>query len=161
MAQAEVCPAVMPGFPSSFPAPSPWKGFLVIQYRHFRNDDPPGLAAVWNEALSGRGEVRLRHSSPLENYVFSKPYFDPAGLVVAVNDKIPIGFAHAGFGPNDGQSAVSKDNGVICVIAVRPSFRRRGVGSELLTRCESYLSACGAKALFAGPMPPFHPFYLG
>jgi len=133
----------------------------VIDYRHFRNDDPPGLAAVWNDALSGRGEVRLRHSSPLENYVFSKPYFDPAGLVVAVNDKIPIGFAHAGFGPNDGQSAVSKDNGVICVIAVRPSFRRRGVGSELLTRCESYLSACGAKALFAGPMPPFHPFYLG
>jgi ribosomal protein S18 acetylase RimI-like enzyme len=133
----------------------------VIDYRHFRNDDPPGLAAVWNDAFSGRGEVRLRHSSPLENYVFSKPYFDPAGLIVAVNDKIPIGFAHAGFGPNQEQTALSKESGVTCVIAVRPSYRRRGVGSELLRRCESYLHASGAKALFAGPMPPLHPFYLG
>jgi ribosomal protein S18 acetylase RimI-like enzyme len=133
----------------------------VIQYRHFRNDDPPGLAAVWNEALGGRGEVRLRHSSPLENYVFSKPYFDPAGLIVAVEDKVQIGFAHAGFGPNEARTALSKSNGVTCVIAVRPSYRRRGIGSELLERCESYLTTSGAKGLYAGPMPPFHPFYFG
>jgi ribosomal protein S18 acetylase RimI-like enzyme len=133
----------------------------VIQYRHFRNDDPPGLAAVWNEALSGRGEVRLRHSSPLENYVFSKPYFDPAGLIVAVDDKVQIGFAHAGFGPNEARTALSKSNGVTCAIAVRPSYCRRGIGSELLERCESYLITSGAKTLYAGPMPPFHPFYFG
>jgi ribosomal protein S18 acetylase RimI-like enzyme len=134
---------------------------LVIQYRHFRNDDPPGLAAVWNEALSGRGEVRLRHSSPLENYVFSKPYFDPAGLIVAVDDKVQIGFAHAGFGPNERETALSKANGVICAIAVRPSYRRHGVASKLLEQCENYLATNGARQLFAGPMPPFHPFYFG
>src|SRR5437879_11077873 len=157
MSQAEVGPVVMPGLPLPFRSPSPWKGFLVIQYRHFRNDDPPGLAAVWNEALSGRGEVRLRHSSPLENYVFAKPYFDPAGLIVAVEDKVQIGFAHAGFGPNEGQTALSKTNGATCAIAVRPSHRRRGIGSELLERCESCLTTSGATALCAGPLPHFHP----
>ncbi|HLJ98048.1 MAG TPA: GNAT family N-acetyltransferase [Gemmataceae bacterium] len=133
----------------------------MIEYRHFRNDDPPGLAVVWNEALSERGEVRLRHSSPLENYVFSKPYFDPAGLIVAVEDKVYVGFAHAGFGPNEAQTALDKSNGVTCAIAVRPSYRRRGVGSELLQRCENYLRAQGSQAVLAGPMPPFHPFYFG
>lgn len=133
----------------------------MIQYRHFRNDDPPGLADVWNEALTERGEVRLRHSSPLETYVFAKPYFDPAGLMVAVEDSLPVGFAHAGFGPNEAQTAVNKATGVICAIAVRPSHRRQDIGSELLHRCESYLSASGAQAIYAGPMPPLHPFYLG
>ena len=31
-----------------FRAFDPWKGLLVIEYRHFRNEDPPGLAEVWN-----------------------------------------------------------------------------------------------------------------
>jgi ribosomal protein S18 acetylase RimI-like enzyme len=133
----------------------------VVYYRHFRNDDPPGLAEVWNEAFTGRGEVRLRHSSPLENYVFSKSYFDPAGLIVAVEDKLHVGFAHAGFGPNDQQTALCKSNGVVCAIGVRPSHRRRGIGSELLRRCESYLTSKGSKTIYAGPMAPFNPFYFG
>jgi ribosomal protein S18 acetylase RimI-like enzyme len=133
----------------------------VVHYRHFRNDDPPGLAEVWNEAFSGRGEVRLRHSSPLETYVFAKAYFDRAGLIVAVEDGLRVGFAHAGFGPNEAQTALGKTNGVLCAIGVRPTHRRRGIGSELLRLCESYLTANGAQGLYAGPMPPLSPFYFG
>jgi ribosomal protein S18 acetylase RimI-like enzyme len=133
----------------------------VVYYRHFRNDDPPGLAEVWNEAFTGRGEVRLRHSSPLENYVFAKSYFDRAGLIVAVEDGKHVGFAHAGFGPDEAQSALCKANGVICAIGVRPSYRRRGIGSELLRLCESYLTDSGARTLYAGPKAPFNPFYFG
>src|SRR5262249_13428457 len=44
---------------------------------------------------------------------------------------------------------------------VSPSHRRRGVGSELLHRCESYLAGRGATTVYAGPMPPNNPFYLG
>jgi ribosomal protein S18 acetylase RimI-like enzyme len=133
----------------------------VVYYRHFRNDDPPGLAEVWNEAFTGRGEVRLRHSSPLENYVFAKSYFDRAGLIVAVEDGKHVGFAHAGFGPNETQTALCKANGVLCTIGVRPSHRRRGIGSELLRRCENYLAANGARVFYAGPRAPFNPFYFG
>jgi ribosomal protein S18 acetylase RimI-like enzyme len=146
---------------SSSWAARPWKGYPVLHYRHFRNDDPPGLADVWNEACNGRGEVRLRHSSPLENYVFAKSYFDRAGLLVALEDGLHVGFAHAGFGPNEARTALCKTNGIICAIGVRPSHRRRGIGSELLRRCESYLTANGARALYAGPMPPLNPFYFG
>ena len=37
----------------------------------------------------------------------------------------------------------------------------RPFGTELLHRCESYLAGKGAKTLFAGPMAPHNPFYLG
>jgi ribosomal protein S18 acetylase RimI-like enzyme len=134
---------------------------FVVHYRSFRNNDPPSLALIWNEAFTARGEVRLKHSSPLESYVFAKPYFDPAGLIVALDDGVPIGFAHAGFGPTSAQAALDSGAGVISLIGVRPSYRRQGIGTELLRRCEEYLTSRGATVLFAGPMAPYNPFYFG
>jgi ribosomal protein S18 acetylase RimI-like enzyme len=133
----------------------------VVLYRKFRNTDPPALAEVWNEALAGRGSVRLRTSSPLERHTFAKPYFDPAGLIVAEDDGICVGFSHAGFGPNAEETALAFADGVTCLVAVRPSHRRRGLGSELLRQSEAYLRERGAQNLFAGPMSPLNPFYLG
>jgi ribosomal protein S18 acetylase RimI-like enzyme len=98
----------------------------------------------------------------LENYVFAKPYFDPKGLIVAVEDNVQVAFAHAGFGPNADRTALAPtSSGVICQIGVRPSHRHRGIGSELLRRCEDYLTAAGARELYAGPMVPVNPFYFG
>jgi ribosomal protein S18 acetylase RimI-like enzyme len=132
----------------------------VISYRSFRNTDPPGLAAIWNDVFPGRGAVRLRHCSALENYVFSKPYFDPLGLIVAVEDGALVGFAHAGFGPNEQFTALSSAAGVTCLVGVLSSHRRRGIGSELLRRSEEYLRGKGARSLFAGTLPPLNPFYF-
>ncbi len=133
----------------------------MIDYRTFRNDDPPGLVRVWNEALTGRGAVPLPTASALEEYVFAKPYFDRAGLTVALDDGQAVGFAHAGFGPAADESALSPSAGVVCALAVRPGFRRRGIGSELLQRSEAFLAGRGAATIEAGPMPPNNPFYLG
>jgi ribosomal protein S18 acetylase RimI-like enzyme len=133
----------------------------VVTYRRFRNTDPPGLAEIWNESLTGRGAVALRHSSPLETYVFAKLYFDPAGLIVAIDDDKLVGFAHAGLGPNADQTGTAPEMGIICKIAVRPSYRRRGIGSELLRRCEEYLARSGSPTIYAGPMAPYGPFYFG
>jgi ribosomal protein S18 acetylase RimI-like enzyme len=133
----------------------------VVQYRCFRNTDPPALAEVWNEAFVGRGAVRLRHSSPLEHHVFAKPYFDPAGLILAEDNGTTVGFVHAGFGANETETALSPTTGVICILGVRPSHRRQGIGSELLRRAEDYLRARGATTLYAGPTRRLDPFYLG
>lgn len=134
----------------------------MVQYRSFRNTDPPRLVEVWNDAFTSRGAVKLRHSSPLDNYVFSKPYFDRDGLILATEDDGScVGFVHAGFGPNADESALSYAAGVTCLLGVRSANRRRGIGSELLRRAEAYLRAAGAGALFAGPMRPMNPFYFG
>src|SRR5262249_61031872 len=88
----------------------------------------------WNEVFTGRGAVRLRHSTPLEHYVFAKPYFDPAGLILALDERAGIGFVHAGFGDNQDHTGISPTHGVPCMLGVRPSYRRRGIGSEVLRR---------------------------
>jgi ribosomal protein S18 acetylase RimI-like enzyme len=133
----------------------------VLQYRTFRNDDPPRLVEVWNDAFAGRGAVKLKHSSPLDNYLLAKPYFDPQGLFLALDDGHPVGFAHAGFGANADGTDVDRALGVVCALGVRPSHQRQGVGTELLRRCEDYLTRAGASRLHAGPRWPWNPFYFG
>jgi ribosomal protein S18 acetylase RimI-like enzyme len=133
----------------------------VVHFRSFHNDDPPALVDIWNASFTGRGAVILRHSSPLERYAFSKPYFDPAGLILAVEDDVRVGFAHAGFGANPAETGVSSVAGVICALGVHPSRRGQGIGAELLQRCEQHLLSRGAQTIHAGAMAPLNPFYLG
>ena len=52
-------------------------------------------------------------------------------------------------------------SGVACIVGVRPSYQHRGIGSELLGRCEEYLIGKGARTLYAGAMRPLNPFYFG
>jgi ribosomal protein S18 acetylase RimI-like enzyme len=134
---------------------------VTLQYRIFRNPDPPGLAEIWNDVCVNRGGYELRNPSLLERWVFSKPYFDPNGLVLAEDNGKLVGFAHAGFGPNEDQTWLAPEVGVICAIMVRPSHRGRGVGATLLRHSEEYLRELGAKQICAGGMRPYNPFYFG
>jgi ribosomal protein S18 acetylase RimI-like enzyme len=134
---------------------------LAITYRPFRNPDPPSLVRIWNDCYTGRGAAFLNGSTPLEFLVLAKPYFERAGLILALDEGNPIGFVHAGFGPDPTGQRLKFDEGVICALAVRPSHRRRGIGRELLRQAEAYLKAKGAKTAQAGTRRPLHPFYWG
>jgi ribosomal protein S18 acetylase RimI-like enzyme len=135
----------------------------VIVFRRFLNTDPPALADVWNESHTARGSFPLRTPALLERWVFSKPYFDPEGLIVAVEDgdKSVQGYALAGFGPNAELNALDYSQGVICSVAVRPSTARKHLGADLVHKCEEYLTRRGATTLRAGPVWPYCPFGFG
>lgn len=133
----------------------------MIQYRTFRNPDPPGLLEVWNSCCTGRAAAPFRVTTLLEYFTFAKPYFDPDGLIVAVEDTRIVGYVHAGFGSSADGTALDRQRGVTCTIGVLPSHRRQGIGSELLTRAEEYLQKNGATDLVAGPMAPSNPFSFG
>jgi ribosomal protein S18 acetylase RimI-like enzyme len=133
----------------------------VIEYRTFRNIDPPGITQVWNTALTGRGAVRLNGPAWLEYFIFSKPYFDPESLLVAADDARTVGFALSGFGTNETESGLDSTSGVVCLLAVTPDHRRQGIGSELLRRSEDYLRQRGAQVVLAGPMYPCNPYGFG
>ena len=129
----------------------------MVNYRTFRNTDPPRLVEVWNQAFPGRGAVTLRNSTPLERFVLAKPYFDPAGLILADEGDQCVGFVHSavvdpGAGPKQG---------VICMLGIRPSHRGRGIGQELLRRSEEYLLGRGAEIFLAGGYDRSNPFYFG
>lgn len=128
----------------------------MMRFRSFRNGDPPALADIWACCASASGAAPTPAS--FERAVFSKPYFDPAGLIVAEADGEPAGFVHAGFGPNADESNLDRTRGVICAVMVRPDCRRRGIGRELMQHADDYLS--GAQ-IQAGAAPPLNPFYFG
>jgi GNAT superfamily N-acetyltransferase len=136
----------------------------VITFRRFKNTDPPALADVWNESHPARSAFPLRTPGLLERWVFSKPYFDPEGLIVAEedsdNNKL-LGYVHAGFGPNAELTALDYTQGVICSLAVRPSARRHGLARDLVHRAEQYLTTRGSTTLRAGPRWPYCPFGFG
>lgn len=133
----------------------------MIHYRAFRNTDLPALADIWRSRAHERGLAQPMSAGLFDQLVLAKPYFDRQGLIVALDDDRPVGFVHAAFGPTEDESHVSHDLGVVCMLLVRPEYRRLGIGSELLQRSEAYLRRSGAKVLYAGGIRPLNPFYLG
>jgi ribosomal protein S18 acetylase RimI-like enzyme len=129
----------------------------VVDYRNFRNTDPPHLVELWNASFPGRGAVTLRGSNLLERHVFAKPFFDPNGIVIAEENQRVVGYGHFGRCQAEG----SDMQGVTCALAVLPSHRRRGIGTQLLYRGEEYLLQQGAKQMLAGGHGAQSPFYAG
>jgi ribosomal protein S18 acetylase RimI-like enzyme len=134
---------------------------VVIEYRRFRNSDPPHIRRLWCEAGLGRGAATALDGDSLESVVFAQPYFDREGLIVAIDGERIVGFVHAGFGPTADEQHLSRNEGTIHMVIVAGSHRRQGIGRELLRRAEDYLISRGAKAIFAGAAAPRDAFYFG
>jgi ribosomal protein S18 acetylase RimI-like enzyme len=100
-------------------------------------------------------------ASLLEQFVLSKPYFDREGLIVAERDGRPLGFAHAGFGPNDEQTALATEMGTTYTLMLHRDARDDALSDELLARAEAYLRDRGAKVIYGGGIRPLNAFYLG
>jgi ribosomal protein S18 acetylase RimI-like enzyme len=133
----------------------------VYQFRPFLNSDPPQLAEIWRSQPPQRGIVQPMSATLLDQFVFSKPYFEREGLIVAVRDGRPVGFVHAGFGPNDDRTALSTDLGTTHLLMLHSDSVDAALADELLARSEAYLEHRGAKVLYAGGIRPLDGFYLG
>lgn len=132
-----------------------------MHFRSFHNADPPRLAAIWQSCNAGTGLSQPISASLLEDVVFSKPYFDHKGLIVAVDDDEIIGFVHAGFGLDEQADELDHSQGVVSMLVVDPKHRRHGVGRELLAQAEAYLAQRGARTIQAGEWGNRSPFYVG
>lgn len=133
----------------------------MFHFRPFRNSDPPYIAEIWRDQPTQRGLMQPVTPGLLEQLVFSKPYFDPQGLIVALSENTPIGFVHAGFGANEQQSDIDTSMGTTYQLMLRADRRNDGIADELLRRAEEYLRGRGAKVLYGGGIRPLNAFYLG
>jgi ribosomal protein S18 acetylase RimI-like enzyme len=133
----------------------------VYQFRPFRNSDPPRIVDIWRDQPAQRGVAQPVTAGILEQFIFSKPYFDPAGLILAFDADRPVGFVHAGFGANDEHTALSTDIGTTYQLMLRAEHRHLTVAGELLARAEAYLRGRGAQVIYAGGIRPLNGFYLG
>ena len=133
----------------------------MIDYRPFRNTDPPQISDLWNFGKLGPGAAREFPNDALDMLVLAEPYFDKRGLIVAYDGKELVGFVHAGFGCNETGAAVATSAGVICAVLVRMDYRLQGIGRQLVARAEEYLRSQGAIEIYAGESGTRNPFYLG
>lgn len=133
----------------------------MIQYRTFRNPDPPRILELWLQCPLGRSGARPQSTDVFEVFNYAQLFFDPAGLILACDGPQVVGFTHAGFCCSDDESRLDHSRGVICLALVHPGYHRRGIGRELVRRAEEYLTARGAREIFAGPSPHRDPFYFG
>jgi ribosomal protein S18 acetylase RimI-like enzyme len=120
------------------------------------------LVDLWRNREGRTGVAQPICTDLLEQLVFAKLYFEHRGLFLAFDGGMPVGFAHAGFGPNENRSWLSTELGVICLVAVHPDCAQANeVAGELLDRCEGYLRDSGAQVLCGGSASPWTPFYFG
>ncbi len=133
----------------------------MLQYRPFLNTDPPRIVEIWRAYPPSRSRVQSVSVDVLERHVFSKPYFDRQGLIMALDDDLPVGFVHAGFGASEDQRTLDKSKGVTAMIMVLPHPRQDEILEELLGRSEQYQAEQGAREIYGGGCSPLNPFYIG
>ena len=133
----------------------------MTNYRAYRNCDAPAIAHIWKKQPPIRARFPTMTPALLEQKVFSKPYFDRHGLIVAEDSEGIVGFVHAGFGPDASHSEINYQTGVICMLVVSPDADQQQIGAELLTAAEAYLVSHGATMFLGGSLAPHNPFYLG
>ena len=133
----------------------------VIAYRPFLNTDPPAIVDLWKQQPRFRRLSSTVSRNDFDRLVFGKPYFDPDGFIVAVDDERPCGFVHAGFGPNDDGSDLGYETGLLLQLRCHERDDASEVRSELTTRALEYLRQNGSTVCFAASRFPWVPYYLG
>ena len=133
----------------------------MVEYRTFHNSDPPKILELWHASNLGPSAAEGFPADILELFVFSQPFFDRNGFIVAVDSDRVIGFVHAGFSVNESQQALDRSQGIIAGIVVHPDFRRQGIATELFRHAESYLTHCGANSIVVGGGLDGNGFYNG
>jgi ribosomal protein S18 acetylase RimI-like enzyme len=133
----------------------------LIEYRPFRNNNPPEILRLWQTAGLGRGAASGITADQFDDLTFAQPYFDPNGLILAWDGSQAVGYVHAGFKVDVSQRELCRTEGSICAVIVSPEHRRQGIGRRLVQLAEDYLQDAGAAAIHAGSAPPCDPFYFG
>lgn len=132
-----------------------------MQYRTFHNDDPPEILKLWHASNLGPSAAEGFPCDILELFVFSQPYFDRNGFLVAIDGERIAGFVHAGFSGDESGQALDHRRGVISALVVHPEFRRKGIGTALVKKAERYLCERGAQTITAGGGLDGNGFYNG
>ncbi len=133
----------------------------MITYRSFLNTDLPGIINVWKQQRPQRAVAQTMFTNQMERCVLAKPFFDPAGLIVAFDGETALGFIHCGFGPTEDKSDLDNERGIICLLLTVDGQHQQEVCNELITRGEKYLTDRGSKTILTGTDFPYSPFYLG
>ena len=124
------------------------------------------ILRLWRSQPVFRGLHSSLTAADLELHVFSKPYFERDGFIVAehTNSKGEaeiLGFVHASFDVQPDLSDLNRSIGVISQLRMAKCENSHAIEDQLLAMAQSYLVANGAREIWFGSRFPQAPFYLG
>jgi GNAT superfamily N-acetyltransferase len=133
---------------------------LAFSIESYREDYLDGMAALYNADTAGEGHIAPLTPERFVELVQRKSYFDPEGLLVAVEAGVVVGWVHACVAPgsegrHDPHNAVPR----IRMLIYPPD--RLKVGSALVAEATSWLRRSGQTKLFAMHAQHGYPFYRG
>lgn len=137
-----------------------------IQYRPFFNTDPPLISTLWRSQKVFRGLHSNLTVADLELHVFSKPYFDRDGFIVAQRlgqngSAEVVGFVHAAFDVRADLSDLNREVGIVSQLRVACCEQQQEIEDKLLALADKYFAANSAREIWFGSRFPQAPFYLG
>lgn len=101
----------------------------------------PQLVALWNDAFANWPLTERLLRQTLEN----DPFHEPEGHFVARDNGAIIGWALCKSNRKVGPELERFQNrGGIGALCVHPQYQRRGIGTQLLQACETYLQSNGS-----------------
>ncbi len=133
----------------------------MFQFRPFLNTDPPLIVDIWRRQQPLPAVVESLTRDILDRHVLSKQYFDRQGFFLALQGETPVGFVHAGFGPNKDLTDLDRTVGIICQLKIVQGQPVSEISQPLLNLAANYLREQGSTECVAGCLFPYAPFYLG
>ncbi|MDK1031049.1 MAG: GNAT family N-acetyltransferase [Planctomycetia bacterium] len=129
----------------------------MAEVRTFRKGDEEAIVGLWNRRVAGCHATGPLTEEEFAESVLAKHYFDPEGLVLALEGSRPVAFVHAGFRSADW---IGPDfaRGTISMVAVEENCL--DVGAAAVAEAIRYLFRRGAKQVEAFTIAfPNQPFY--
>ena len=140
--------AGLPARPTHLPPRRP-----VYQFRPFRNTDPPHLAEIWRNQPPQRGVMQPMSAGAVRAIRVLEAVLRSGRIDRrARDDNVPVGFVHAGFGPNDEQNGVATEMGTTYLLMLAADANARSP-----TSCSPAQRRTSATAALALTLRRRHP----
>jgi hypothetical protein len=136
----------------------------MISVRTFLNSDPPEMARVLSAHFHAIGLDASVTGSQLDQAVFSRLLFDPAQLLVAVDDALgpaPVGFCHWTAMPKNPEASAIASGVSVAQLCIGEHPQRQAVSHALLQRAEQHWLAESVNVAVGGALQQHFGPYLG
>ncbi len=133
----------------------------MIEIRTFLNTDIHKLANLWRDCAHGQHVFDSMTVPIFEDSVFSKPYFDHAGLHVACLEKSIVGMSLVGFAPDQTGNDLDRKSAILSRLMIASDCEFEPIASELLSRSKDYALRNGGNTLYYGSRFPHAPYLNG
>jgi len=130
-----------------------------MRIKAFAPGDEDEVVRLWSKVAESERDIGTLTPDDFRNRVMSNPNFDPKGAFLAYSGETLVGFCLVTVRKEPFRvRSLEEFPAFISAIMVHPSYRRRGIGSRLISKAVGYAGSQGKREIrtgFDNPVPLF------